>query len=196
MESNCQFDSQLEKVKNRPDLLSYRGRVTYHWKALNKNYNFVLDHISIRGLLAKLWGFKIVGFLTGAISGTHSAIPWEKNHVDVSSVASHKVYYKGGRWWLPPSSDRGESSVSVLPVVRPLVLQLCTSHFVWVVCRPVWVSEACQLFLVPSQSSNMPLYPSKCYELRNVPRLLPLPMSLFGHTFESFKELGVRHGTW
>jgi len=31
---------------------------------------------------------------------------------------------------------RGESSVSVLPVARPStkVLQLCTNHFVWVVC--------------------------------------------------------------
>jgi hypothetical protein len=57
------------------------------------------------------------------------------------------------------------------------VLQLCTNHLVWVVCRPVWVSEACQLFLVPSWSSNTPFYPSKCCELRNVPRLLPLPLS-------------------
>jgi len=44
------------------------------------------------------------------------------------------------------------------------------------VCRPVWVSEACQLFLVPSRSSNTTLYPSKCCELGNVPRLLPLPL--------------------
>jgi hypothetical protein len=62
-------------------------------------------------------------------------------------------------------------------VLAPKVLQLCTNHFVWVVCRPVWVSEACQLFLIPSRNSNTPLYPSKCYELGNVSRLLPLPMS-------------------
>jgi hypothetical protein len=41
----------------------------------------------------------------------------------------------------------------------------------------VWVSEVCQLFLVPSQSSNTPLYPSKCCELRSVSQLLPLLVS-------------------
>jgi hypothetical protein len=62
-------------------------------------------------------------------------------------------------------------------VLAPKVFQLCTNHLVWVVCRPVWVSEACQLFLVPSRSSNMPFYPSKCCDLRSVPRLLPLLLS-------------------
>jgi hypothetical protein len=46
-------------------------------------------------------------------------------------------------------------------VLAPKVLQLCTNHLVWVVCRPVWVSEACQLVLIPSRSSNTPLYPLK-----------------------------------
>jgi hypothetical protein len=62
-------------------------------------------------------------------------------------------------------------------VLAPKVLQLCTNHFVWVVCRPVWVSKACQLFLVPSRSSNTPFYLSKCCELGSVPRLLPLSLS-------------------
>jgi hypothetical protein len=42
-ESNCQFDSRPQKVKNRPDLLSCRGRATYRWKGLNESYNFALD---------------------------------------------------------------------------------------------------------------------------------------------------------
>jgi len=42
------------------------------------------------------------------------------------------------------------------------------------VCRPVWVSEACQFFRVPSRSSNTPLYASKCCELGSMLRLLPL----------------------
>ncbi len=61
-------------------------------------------------------------------------------------------------------------------VLTPKVLQLCTNHLMLVLCKPMWVSEACQLFLVPSQSSNMPLYPSKCCERRSMPRLLPLPL--------------------
>jgi len=68
-ESNCQFDSQPEKVRNQPDLLSYRGRATYHWKTLDESYNFALDCISIRGLLTKLWGSKVAGVRIGVISG-------------------------------------------------------------------------------------------------------------------------------
>jgi hypothetical protein len=61
-------------------------------------------------------------------------------------------------------------------ILAPKVLQICTNHLVWVVCRPMWVSEACQLFWVPSQGSNTPLYLSKCCELRSVPWFLPLPL--------------------
>jgi hypothetical protein len=67
--SNCQFDSRPQKVANWPNLLGCRGSVTYHWKALDKSYNFALDHIAIRGLLAKLWGSKVVRVPFGTISG-------------------------------------------------------------------------------------------------------------------------------
>jgi len=55
------------------------------------------------------------------------------------------------------------------------------------------VSQACPLFLVPSRSSNPPLYPSKGCELGSVLRLLLIRCFLLGLTFEPFKELGVRH---
>jgi hypothetical protein len=67
--SNWQFDSRPEKVGNRPNLLGCRQRATYRWKSLDDNYNFALDRTSIRGLLAKLWGFKIARILVGAILG-------------------------------------------------------------------------------------------------------------------------------
>jgi hypothetical protein len=92
-ESNCQFDSRPQKVKNRPGLLSCRGRTTYRWKALNESYNFALDRIAIQGLLTKLWGSKVAGVPFGAISGLGS--PGKKSHLDVASVESCKVYYKG-----------------------------------------------------------------------------------------------------
>jgi hypothetical protein len=41
-----------------PIHLVERGHAAYRWKALNEIYNFALDFISIRGLLAKLWGPK------------------------------------------------------------------------------------------------------------------------------------------
>ncbi len=41
---------------------------TYRWKALDESYNFALDRTSIGGMLAKLWGSKVVEVLIGAIS--------------------------------------------------------------------------------------------------------------------------------
>jgi hypothetical protein len=78
-----------------------------------------------------------------------------------SGVAT-KVYYKGeggGPWWV------------VCPccpwlVLTPKMLQLCTNHFVFVLCKPMWVSEACHFFLVPFRSSSTPLYPSKVLRAR------------------------------
>ncbi len=109
---------------------------------------------------------------------SHPGVPGEKNHLDVGSVTSHRVYYKGEGGGFP----QVWAVVSLLCpcyswlVLAPKVLQLCTNHFVWVMCKPMWVSEACQLFLVPSRWSNTPLYPSKCCELESMPWLLFLPL--------------------
>jgi hypothetical protein len=93
-------------------------------------------------------------------------------------VESCRVYYKGEGGGFPQVRAVVSLMCPCCPwfVLAPKVLQLCTNHFVWVVCRPVWVSEACQLFLVPSRSSNTPLYPSKCCELGSVLRLLLFPL--------------------
>ncbi len=70
---------------------------------------------------------------------SHSGVPGEKSHLDVGSVASHRVYYKGEGGGFP----QVWAVVSlVCPccswlVLAPRVLQLCTNHLVWVVCRPV-----------------------------------------------------------
>jgi len=137
-ELNSQFDSWPEKVKNQPDLLICRWRTTYRWKALDENYNFTLDRISIWSLLAKLWGSKVAGVPTWMISGS----PRTKSHLDVGNVERCKVYYKG--------EGGGFSQVwAVVSLVCPCclwfilarkVLQLRTNHLVWVLCRPVWVS--------------------------------------------------------
>jgi hypothetical protein len=79
------------------------------------------------------------------------------------------------------------------PVLAPKVLKLCTNHFVLVLCRFVWVIEACHFFLVPSQSSSAPFYPSTVLRARE---RAPTPYSStvfsLGLTFESLKELEVR----
>jgi hypothetical protein len=194
-ESNCQSNSRPQRIENRP-LLDVRFRsATRRWKTLDESYNFSLNRITIQGLLAKLWGSKVPEVPFGAISGLPLGSPEKNSHLDVASVESCRVHYKGGRWWLPPSPGRGEFCVFVLPLARPSTKGAPTlaNHFVWVMCRPVWVTKACQLFLVPSRSSNPPLYPSKGCELRSVLRFLLFRCFLLGVTFEPFEELGVHH---
>jgi len=69
----------------------------------------------------------------------------------------------------------------------------CSNYTPWLVlCRPVWVSEACQFFLIPSRSSNMPFYPSKVlWTKEHAPTLCAFTIFYLGLTFESLKELGV-----
>jgi len=177
-ESNCQFDSRPEKVKNRPNLLVCKWRATYCWKALDEGYNFASYRISIQSLIAELWGSKVTGVLTWAISGLPLGSPRTKSHLNVGLVERCRIYYKG--------EGGGFSQVwAVVSLVcpccpwlvsAPKVLQLCTNHLMRVLCRPMWVSEAYQLLLVSSWSSNTPLYLSKCCELGSVPRLLLLPL--------------------
>ncbi len=48
-ESNWQFDSRPLKVRNRPLPDVCRRSATWHWKALEKGYNFGLDLTPIGG---------------------------------------------------------------------------------------------------------------------------------------------------
>jgi hypothetical protein len=195
-ESNWQIDSRPLKVRNRPDLLMCRQRTTYHWKDLDKGYNFASDLVWNRGLHAKLWAPKVTKVPTLAILGLPLGSLKTKCHLDVGLVEKHRVYYKGEGDDFP----QVWAQVSLVSpnclwlVLTPKVLQLCTNHFVLVLCRPVWVNEAYEFFLVPSRSSSMPLYPSKV--LRTKERA-PTPyfsvILCLGLTFESLKELGTCH---
>jgi hypothetical protein len=118
-ESNWQFDSRPLKVRNWPDFLGCKWHATYRWKDLDKGYNFVLNLISIRGLHAKLWAAKVAGIPILAISRLPVGSPGTKCHLNVGLMERHKVYYKGRRWWLPPSSGRGESCEFELSVACP-----------------------------------------------------------------------------
>jgi hypothetical protein len=146
-ESNWQFDSRLLKVRNWSDFCACRWRATYRWKALDEGYNFALDLISIRSLHAKLWRPKVVGVPTLIISGLELRSPRTKSHLDVGPVERCRVYYKGEGggfpqvwamvnlmcpccpWWvLCVHVARGESCVSVLPVVSPSTKGAPTMH--------------------------------------------------------------------
>jgi hypothetical protein len=108
-EWKCQFDSWSLKVNNRLELCVCRWCVTYHWKYLEKGYNFSLKFTSIIGLHKKLWASKLSRVPISKISRLLTWKSREKWHLGATPMANHREYYKGGRWWLPPSLGRGES---------------------------------------------------------------------------------------
>jgi len=118
-ESNWQFDSRPQKVKNRPDPGVCKWSATHCWKALEENYKFALNLVPIRGLSRELWAPTVPRVQIGTVSGLLLGSPGNKSHLNVGAAEQHREYYMGGRWWLPPSSGRDESSESVLPVAGP-----------------------------------------------------------------------------
>jgi hypothetical protein len=113
------------KVGNRPNLLVCKGCATYCWKALDESYNFASYRISIEALLTKLWGSKIAGVPTWAISGLALGT---KRPFGCELRGQAQSILEGGRWWLSPTSGRGESCVSMLPVARPSTKSVPTMH--------------------------------------------------------------------
>jgi hypothetical protein len=77
------------------------------------------------------------------ISGLPRGSPGKNGHLDATSAASCKVYYKGEGGGFPQVRAVVSLVCPCFPwlVLTPKVLQLCTNHFVWVVCRPVWVHK-------------------------------------------------------
>jgi hypothetical protein len=53
-ESNWQFDSRPQNVRNQPDFHVCKWCVAHHWKALDESYNFALDLVPIGGLSTEL----------------------------------------------------------------------------------------------------------------------------------------------
>jgi hypothetical protein len=198
-ESNWQFDSRPLKVKNRPDFRACKWRATYRWKAFDEGYNVASDVISIKGLHAKLWRPKVAGVPTLAISKLPLWSLETKSHLDLGPVERCRIYYKGEGGGFPQVRAVVSLVCPCCPwlVLTPKVLQLCINHLVLVLCRSVWVNKTYQLFLVPSRSSSMPLYPSKVLRAKER-ALTPYSSIIFclGFTFESLKELGVHHWSY
>ncbi len=157
--SSTWFDFRPLKVGNPPDFVACRQHATYRWKALNKGYNFMLDLVIIGSLHAKLCAPKVVGILVVGISGLPLGSPKTKSHLmwppwrGAEYTIRGKVVVRAVGSLMSPSC--------LWFVLTPKVLQLCTNHFVLILCKFAWVVEACQFFLVPSWSSNTPFYPSK-----------------------------------
>jgi hypothetical protein len=142
-ESNWQFDSWPLKVGNRPDSLPCRQCATYHWKALDEGYNFALDLITIKRLHRKLCALKVMGVPSVAILGLRRGSLGTKSHLDVAPVERRRIYYKGEGGGFPQIWAVMSVLCPSCPwlVLAPKVLQLCTNHFVLVLCRSVWVNK-------------------------------------------------------
>jgi hypothetical protein len=71
-----------------------------------------------------------------------------KSHLDVAPVERCRVYYKGEGGGFPQIRAVVSLVCPCCPwlILAPKVLELHTNHLVWVLCRLVWMSEACQLF--------------------------------------------------
>ncbi len=117
-ESNWQFDSRPQKVRNRPDFRACRWSATHHWKALDENYNFASNFIPIEGLSNKLWPCKIARIQPQQFRESPLGIPKQKCHLDVGLTEMRKEYYMGEGGGFP-------SIQVVVSLVSPKSLVAC-----------------------------------------------------------------------
>jgi len=85
-ESNWQFNSRPQKVRNRTDPRVCRWSATHCWKAFQESYKFASDLIPIQGLSQELWVPKVPGIQTGTISGLLLGSPENKSHLDAGAA--------------------------------------------------------------------------------------------------------------
>ncbi len=115
-------------------------------KALDEGYNFALDLITIGGLHKKLSTIKVAEVPIVTISRLPLGSPETKSHLDVAPVEWHRIYYKGEGGGFPQVQAMMSLVCPGCPwfILAPKVFQLCTNHFVLVLCRSMWVIKACQ----------------------------------------------------
>jgi len=97
-------------------------------KALDEDYNFASNFISIGGFHTKLWDPKVAKVPTLGISGLPFGIPGTKCHLDVGLVERHKVYYKGKGGGFPQVQAVVNLVSPNLPVARPRTKNAPTMH--------------------------------------------------------------------
>jgi len=83
-----------------------------------------------------------------------------KWHLGVGPMATHKEYYKGGQWWLPPSLGHCESCESVFAHGLSMH-QKCFSYTqtnLFGLCKSVWIIDL--LINLPSPHPRALMCPS------------------------------------
>jgi hypothetical protein len=91
---------------------------TYHWKALNKGYNFDLDLTSIGGFHTKLWAVKVVEVLILKFSRLPLGSLKTKWHLGAGPMPRHKEYYKG-------ECDGFPQVQALVSLMNPCLLVIC-----------------------------------------------------------------------
>jgi len=149
--------------QNPFDFLTCRWCATYHWKALDKCYNFATNLISIGGLHAKLWAPKALRVSNLGQNDIWVLVPWP----GIEYIIREKVLAspKFGPWWV----------LWVRVCSWFIHAQKCYNYaltnLLFGLCRSVWMIKL--LLNLPSFILKVQhaLLPSKCCEPRNVPQL-------------------------
>jgi hypothetical protein len=102
-------------------------------------YNFASNLIAIKGLHKNLCALKVVGVRVVGISGHPFGSPRTKSHLDVAPVENYRIYYKGEGGGFPQVRAVVSFVCPSCPwlILTPKMFQLCTNHFVLVLCRSV-----------------------------------------------------------
>jgi hypothetical protein len=119
--------------------------------------------------------------------------PRTKWHLGASPMARHKKYYKGGRWWLPPSSGHGEFCEFVFARGSSMH-QKCSNYalinLLFDLCRSMWIIDLFVIHLNPHPRT--PALPSTPEMLRAKERTQLCIFPLFSPWTRSW----VYQGTW
>ncbi len=104
------------------------------------------------------------------------------------------LYYKGGKWWLPPSSNRGESCEFVFARDSSMH-QMCSNYaltnLLFGLCRFVWIIDLLVIcFNLHPGALTHSSTPLNATKLGSIPQLLIIMLFHFGFTIESIKKLG------
>jgi hypothetical protein len=94
-ETNWQFDSRPQKVRNRLNPDVRWGSAIWHWKALEESYKIGLELVLIGDQGEKLWWPKVPRVQIGTVSGFHFGSPRTKSHLGVGVVEQCREYYMG-----------------------------------------------------------------------------------------------------
>jgi hypothetical protein len=146
-ESNWQFDSRLLKIGNQPLPDVQIESATWHWKDLDEGYNFGLDLVAIKLGSLELRAPKVPGLQPGQFRDNFGTPTWEsreKEPFGCSLGGELQSILYGGRWWLPPSLGRGESSSPSCPwlVLTPKGVSECELTLLWLVLD----ADSCLIF--------------------------------------------------